>query len=289
LLQYHDNATIYQGPNNTKRLLDEMTLHPVESLGVIIPNQTHYFTVSFDLYEDGTNHGAFNHTVLQYHAVPFLYSAITMGNLANITAVYGPYNPTLMMADYLRGIEIIIQNNDQNAHPFHLHGHKFQVIYQGDGDYNSSAVEEYLKNVTNPVRRDTVITNAGGYTVIRFVADNPGVWIFHCHIEWHLQAGLGAVFIEAPFQLQERVKLPYGSIQQCRNLGYKTSGNTMGLNDSVTFPGLKPFELFPEGFLVKGSVALVSCIVSAIMGIITIIWYSRKSSPGLEREDWTDG
>jgi iron transport multicopper oxidase len=32
-----------------------------------------------------------------------------------------------------------------------------------------------------PMRRDTWKLAAGGYTVIRFVADNPGVWFFHCH------------------------------------------------------------------------------------------------------------
>ncbi|RKP11643.1 hypothetical protein BJ684DRAFT_12654, partial [Piptocephalis cylindrospora] len=32
----------------------------------------------------------------------------------------------------------------------------------------------------------------------RFRADNPGVWVFHCHLEWHLQMGLVANFIEQP-------------------------------------------------------------------------------------------
>jgi iron transport multicopper oxidase len=36
-----------------------------------------------------------------------------------------------------------------------------------------------------PMRRDTWMIAPGGYTVIRFVADNPGVWFFHCHMDWH--------------------------------------------------------------------------------------------------------
>jgi FtsP/CotA-like multicopper oxidase with cupredoxin domain len=40
-----------------------------------------------------------------------------------------------------------------------------------------------------PVRRDTWMITPLGYTVIRFVADNPGVWFFHCHMDWHNIAG----------------------------------------------------------------------------------------------------
>ena len=35
------------------------------------------------------------------------------------------------------------------------------------------------------VRKDTVIVPYEGYTIIRFVVDNPGWWFFHCHIEIH--------------------------------------------------------------------------------------------------------
>lgn len=29
-----------------------------------------------------------------------------------------------------------------------------------------------------------------GYAVLRFRADNPGVWLFHCHIMWHFATGM---------------------------------------------------------------------------------------------------
>ena len=34
------------------------------------------------------------------------------------------------------------------------------------------------------LRRDVVSIPANGWARIRFVADNPGAWLFHCHIEW---------------------------------------------------------------------------------------------------------
>lgn len=39
--------------------------------------------------------------------------------------------------------------------------------------------------------RDTVYIPRRGHAVLRFRADNPGVWLFHCHILWHLGSGMG--------------------------------------------------------------------------------------------------
>ncbi|KAF9443886.1 multicopper oxidase [Macrolepiota fuliginosa MF-IS2] len=76
-------------------------------------------------------------------------------------------------------------------HPFHLHGHSFSVIRSAD---NGS----YFYN--NPIVRDVVnIGNTPGDIVaIRFRTDNPGPWILHCHIDFHLVEGLAIVFAEAP-------------------------------------------------------------------------------------------
>ncbi|OBZ73717.1 Laccase [Grifola frondosa] len=75
-------------------------------------------------------------------------------------------------------------------HPFHLHGHTFSVV-------RSAGASEY--NFENPVRRDTVsIGSQGDRVTIRFDTNNPGPWFLHCHIDWHLQAGLAIVFAEDP-------------------------------------------------------------------------------------------
>ncbi|KAF5327070.1 hypothetical protein D9619_004661 [Psilocybe cf. subviscida] len=52
-------------------------------------------------------------------------------------------------------------------------------------------------NYVNPPRRD-VVGVSGSTVIIRFRADNPGPWFLHCHIDWHLEAGLAVVFAEAP-------------------------------------------------------------------------------------------
>ena len=55
-----------------------------------------------------------------------------------------------------------------------------------------------LKSNTNHVQKDTVIVPYGGYTVIRFVADNPGwcTWLLHCHIKMHQLKGMAVVIKE---------------------------------------------------------------------------------------------
>ncbi|KZS91064.1 Coriolopsis Gallica laccase collected At 8.98 Kev [Sistotremastrum niveocremeum HHB9708] len=74
------------------------------------------------------------------------------------------------------------------AHPFHLHGHSFDVIRSaGQTDFNYK----------NPPRRDVVAVDNGNIT-FRFRTDNPGPWFLHCHIDWHLNQGLAVVFAEDP-------------------------------------------------------------------------------------------
>ncbi|KAH7079016.1 multicopper oxidase-domain-containing protein [Paraphoma chrysanthemicola] len=93
-------------------------------------------------------------------------------------------------------IDIIIQNFDDGTHPFHLHGYKFWILAQGTG-YPPPRLPDKLY-IRNRLRRDTVSVEAYGWVWIRFVADNPGVWAFHCHIGWHVEAGLGMVFGMGP-------------------------------------------------------------------------------------------
>jgi len=89
-----------------------------------------------------------------------------------------------------------------NDHPFHLHGHDFWVIAKGNGSYP----DHQWYSPANPVLRDTELLIADnvnlpnitgcGWLQLRFQADNPGVWFFHCHIEWHLIMGMGTVWVE---------------------------------------------------------------------------------------------
>ncbi|KAG5641835.1 Acyl-coenzyme A oxidase 2, partial [Asterophora parasitica] len=99
-------------------------------------------------------------------------------------------------------IEITIPGGAPGGpHPFHLHGHAFSVI--------RSAGANATDNFWHPVRRDvTSIGDVGSNVTIRFVTDNPGPWLFHCHIDWHLEAGLAVVFAEDPGHIPATVQPP---------------------------------------------------------------------------------
>jgi len=80
------------------------------------------------------------------------------------------------------------------AHPIHLHGHDFALLEQAYGKkFNSSNLNLKL---TNPPRRDVVLLPDNGYIVIAFKADNPGAWLVHCHIAFHISEGLGMNIME---------------------------------------------------------------------------------------------
>jgi FtsP/CotA-like multicopper oxidase with cupredoxin domain len=108
------------------------------------------------------------------------------------TALFNPVHQLVHQTTSTPTIDILIQNFDDGNHPFHLHGYKFWVLAQGHG-YPPPTLHQDL-NVTNPLRRDTASVEAFGWMLVRFVADNPGVWAFHCHIGWHTEAGLMMVF-----------------------------------------------------------------------------------------------
>ncbi|OAL72668.1 laccase [Trichophyton violaceum] len=94
-------------------------------------------------------------------------------------------------------VDLVVNNLDEGPHPFHIHGHDFYVmsLHEADtgmGSYNpwdpSNKAPAY--DHSQAILRDTVHIPARGHAVLRFRADNPGIWLFHCHILWHLASGM---------------------------------------------------------------------------------------------------
>ncbi|VAH98829.1 unnamed protein product [Triticum turgidum subsp. durum] len=81
-----------------------------------------------------------------------------------------------------------------DSNPMHLHGHDMFVLAQGLGNYDA-ARDSARYNLVNPPRKNTVLVPSLGWAAVRFVADNPGTWLIHCHYEFHLSMGMAAVFI----------------------------------------------------------------------------------------------
>jgi FtsP/CotA-like multicopper oxidase with cupredoxin domain len=78
-------------------------------------------------------------------------------------------------------VELVLVNKTPMPHPMHLHGHEFQVV-EIDGQRFAGAV------------RDTVLVRPRGRVVVAFDANNPGWWAFHCHLLYHMEAGMFTTF-----------------------------------------------------------------------------------------------
>jgi FtsP/CotA-like multicopper oxidase with cupredoxin domain len=71
-------------------------------------------------------------------------------------------------------------NETGMSHPMHLHGHSFQVI-----EINGKSLQGAL--------RDTVLVPPKESVTVAFDANNPGIWYVHCHVLWHLAAGMATL------------------------------------------------------------------------------------------------
>ena len=81
------------------------------------------------------------------------------------------------LAGFSRGemVKLKIENETRFPHAMHLHGMHFREVLE-DGQFGPM--------------RDTILTYAGRTTEIAFRADNPGKWLFHCHMLSHSAAGM---------------------------------------------------------------------------------------------------
>ncbi|KAF2815212.1 uncharacterized protein BDZ99DRAFT_379150 [Mytilinidion resinicola] len=118
----------------------------------------------------------------------------------------------------IRTIDILMQNFNEGSHPMHLHGYKFWVLAQGHG-YPPKDLFSTL-DLTNPLRRDTVAIEAFGWTLLRFTADNAGIWAFHCHLSWHAEAGLLMQFLTKADEVA-KWSLPTENLGLCELEGHE--------------------------------------------------------------------
>jgi iron transport multicopper oxidase len=142
-------------------------------------------------------------------------------------------------------VDVTIFNDDAMPHTFHMHGHNFWVIRHGHTinlrenrdprarlskrawDYEEESLHYPIRDTVEVppcVVKDSSAGEGGicggtkGYVTIRFIADNPGVWIMHCHMEWHMQQGLAFNWIEGQSVIEQRgPSIPWEIRNTCRN------------------------------------------------------------------------
>lgn len=279
--------------------LDDMTLEPYDEMD-LLPEPDHQveLNVIMDNLRDGKNYAFFNNITYTMPKVPTLYSVLSSGDDATNPAVYGTYtNSFVLEKDQI--VQIVVNNLDSGRHPFHLHGHHFQAIYRSKEEAGTFGDEGVKPEVytQKPMRRDTLVVWPNGNMVLRFKTDNPGVWLFHCHIEWHVVSGLLATFVEAPLELQKQLTLPADHLAACAADGILTEGNAAGNKDDfLDLAGQNvPSRSLPAGlvyflenlnialhtdlshrFTTRGIVAFVFSCITGILGVLVVAWYGMS-------------
>ncbi|SSD62004.1 uncharacterized protein SCODWIG_03765 [Saccharomycodes ludwigii] len=140
--------------------------------------------------------------------------------------------------------------------------------------------------------RDTFYIRPLSSFVIRFVADNPGVWFFHCHIEWHLIQGLALVLVEAPDEIQNTAsqQLTDNHIQVCKNVGVPYVGNAAGNSENfldLTGQNVQQ-QTIPTGFTKKGIIAMTFTCFSGVLGMVFLSIYGLMGIKSGEEIDYIE-
>ncbi|PIA18152.1 hypothetical protein COEREDRAFT_80075 [Coemansia reversa NRRL 1564] len=229
-VSYNDQAPLFVTESISSGFLDEISMESLSYQPAFVPDHSIYLNATVGFTTEGSPRESFNLITYAAPLVPAILSALTTGDMALNPITYGPQTNSHVLK-FNEIIELLLWNADTLPHPLHLHGHAFQLIERG---FTNDTTGE-LRNIVpltnfSPLMRDTIHIPAGEYAVVRFKADNPGVWNMHCHFDWHMGMGLNMLFIEAPEQMRKVIKVPQSVIDQCLAQGIPTSGNAAGNN-----------------------------------------------------------
>jgi FtsP/CotA-like multicopper oxidase with cupredoxin domain len=91
-----------------------------------------------------------------------------------------PHENEFVLKEGLR-YRLVYRNRTDDAHPMHLHRHQVELV-------------EINGKKTYGIIKDTVVVPYYGRAAVEFVANQPGLSLFHCHIQQHMDYGFKALF-----------------------------------------------------------------------------------------------
>ncbi|GJN28502.1 hypothetical protein PR202_gb16635 [Eleusine coracana subsp. coracana] len=170
------------GPNNTRFTAS------INNVSFVLPSavsilQAHYHTTN----------GVFTADFPANPPVAFDYTAQNVSR-----GLWQPVPGTkVYKLKYGAAVQLVLQGTNIFAaenHPIHIHGYDFYILAEGFGNFDAAA-DTAKFNLDDPPMRNTVAVPVNGWAVVRFVADNPGVWLMHCHLDVHITWGLAMAFL----------------------------------------------------------------------------------------------
>ncbi|KAJ2623916.1 ferroxidase fet3 [Coemansia spiralis] len=224
--------------------LDDIYLSSLDGEPVLPVDRSIELVIGDGMFSNGQHLDTLNDISYKESLVPSLFTALSMGSLAMDPQVYGPQSNAHVLR-YNEVIELVIHNPSNLPHPFHLHGHAFQITEYGLSDKNvpgfplPDPLPQTLYAQAAPIKRDTMVIPPNQYIKLRFKANNPGVWFFHCHLDVHAALGMAQIFVEAPDILQRTQNAPSKMYEFCIKQGIPISGNAAG-NRGLDFTGMPP-------------------------------------------------
>ncbi|MCJ1302681.1 hypothetical protein MMC08_005485 [Hypocenomyce scalaris] len=174
-LVYNDSAPLPPPPVlyslGNSDFFDDIDYVPLDHEAVLEPVDHQIIMETNSANISGISRFIINNSTYIGQQVPSLYTALTVGgNYSSNPLVYGGVNPYVVKHNDI--VEIVVNNYNGNLHPWHLHGHQFQVLERtlpDTGTFNGT----YSNFSSTPVRRDTIMLQNNAYAVLRFKADNP--------------------------------------------------------------------------------------------------------------------
>ncbi|ODV77364.1 uncharacterized protein CANTADRAFT_97027 [Suhomyces tanzawaensis NRRL Y-17324] len=136
-------------------------------------------------------------------------------------------------------VDIIMNNFRRYNHPIHLHGHTFRLIsYNNKKSFKYNTMEDALLDGFSIDSRspcfDSILVPPNGHAVIRFEANNPGIWLLHCHNLGHLIGGMGAVIYESLHDIPEIPQYLHDQAHVHNSLNTFVSG-ILGTNHDTSY------------------------------------------------------
>ncbi|KAH7867028.1 hypothetical protein Vadar_028026 [Vaccinium darrowii] len=156
-------------------------------------------------------------------SVVFDFTNTNWSNVLNKSLIMTPRSTRVTKLKFNTTVQIVLQNTalvGRENHPIHLHGYNFYVLAQGFGNYDP-LTDPTMFNLVNPQKRNTLGVPVGGWAVIRFTANNPGVWLMHCHFDTHITWGLATAFVvEDGPTLETSLPPPPPDLPLCSNIPF---------------------------------------------------------------------
>ena len=191
--------------------------------------------------------------------------------------------------------------DETEVHVIHFHGHYFRVLHMGWGNctnvsrgaicthddvvcsdpeqlcfsqvqWASARAQWNRSNMYAPLK-DTVVVPPGAYVLIRFVADNPGWWFLHCHLQMHQLFGMAMVVAENI----DKMPSPPDSFTTCGNVPFPSSN----VPNAVSSEGINSAYFPPFVVLLSTTIALLVVVLS-ITAVCCCCYFRENGCCGLK-------